>query len=83
MRRTQYTTVGLVVGVLVAGLLYVSAPASAAEALVYDSPEAVRPLLVGTKIPTGTLKTGTGEAFDLAAAIAAKPTVLVFFRGSW
>jgi hypothetical protein len=79
----QYTKTGVWLGVLVAGLLGLGASQAAAQALVYNSPESVRPLQVGAKVPGGTLKTATGAPFDLAAAVATKPTVLVFYRGSW
>ncbi len=47
------------------------------------SPEAARPLPVGAKAPAVTLTTADGAAFALAEAFAAKPTILVFYRGSW
>ena len=47
------------------------------------SPDDVRPLMVGAEIPELTLTTGEGEAFDLNAAIAADPTILLFYRGGW
>lgn len=43
----------------------------------------VCPLLNGAKIPEVTMTTADGERFDLAGAIKAKPTVLVFYRGGW
>lgn len=50
---------------------------------VAESPEAIRPLLVGTTVPSCTLTTVDGEPFDLTAAIHQKPTVLIFYRGGW
>ena len=47
------------------------------------SPEAVFPLLNGQKIPPLTLKTNENKSFDMSAAIAKKPTVLIFYRGGW
>lgn len=47
------------------------------------SAEEICPLLVGVKIPTLTLKTQDGADFDLNAAAAQKPTVLIFYRGGW
>lgn len=52
----------------------------------YKPPESefdVRPLLIGSAVSTITLKNETGSPFDLNAAIERKPTVLVFYRGSW
>ena len=43
----------------------------------------IRPLLVGTVVPELSLLTHAGVPFDLNAAVAEKPTVLFFYRGSW
>ena len=48
-----------------------------------DKAEEVRPLLMGAAVPEISLRTAEGEAFDLNAAIAEKPTVLIFYRGGW
>ena len=50
---------------------------------VAASAEEVCPLLVGQKIPIVQLKTHDGADFDLNAAVAQKPTVLIFYRGGW
>ncbi len=47
------------------------------------SADKIRPLLVGSKVPSLTLHTVENEPYDLMAAIAKKPTVLIFYRGSW
>ena len=39
--------------------------------------------MVGASIPAAQLQTAEGESFDLGSAIAAKPAVLVFYRGGW
>lgn len=72
--------VGMLAGVAIAlgGM-----SAGADEEALPGSAEGVRPVLVGTPAPAGVLKTGSGQAFDLGAAMAEKPTVLVFYRGSW
>ena len=44
---------------------------------------AIRPLLVGATVPPITLATVEGQAFDLSEALKQKPTVLIFYRGSW
>jgi len=43
----------------------------------------IRPLLVGTSVPKLTLLTMAGIPFDLHPALAEKPTILIFYRGSW
>ncbi len=50
---------------------------------VAESADAVHPAPVGADAPTDVLRTVDGETFDLAAAYAASPTVLVFYRGGW
>ncbi|UCD38741.1 MAG: hypothetical protein JSW54_04475 [Fidelibacterota bacterium] len=48
-----------------------------------DSPENIRPLMVGATIPELTLTTMDGEPFHLMTAVESQPTVLIFYRGSW
>ena len=43
----------------------------------------VVPLDKGAAVPKLTLKGVDGKAFDLNAAVAKKPTVLIFYRGGW
>ncbi len=43
----------------------------------------VKPLGVGDWAPTATLRRPDGQAVDLADLYAAKPTVLIFYRGGW
>jgi hypothetical protein len=50
---------------------------------VAASPEEIKPLQPGSKAPTLTLKTVAGKSFDLNAALAGQPTVLIFYRGGW
>ena len=45
--------------------------------------ENVAPLKVGAQAPTAIVKTLAGADFDLGQAFAAKPTVLIFYRGGW
>ena len=47
------------------------------------SPQDVFSVLTGTAIPTVTLRTVDGEAFDLNSAVRQQPSVLVFYRGGW
>lgn len=44
---------------------------------------AVRPLLVGSKVPEVTVTTYDGVEIDLARETKDTPTVLVFYRGGW
>ena len=47
------------------------------------SAQEVRPLLVGSSIPVLAYATPEGAPFDVNAAVALRPTVLVCFRGGW
>lgn len=52
----------------------------------YQAPEKaedISPLLAGETIPQAMLKDAAGKDFSLNAAVAVKPTVLVFYRGGW
>jgi peroxiredoxin len=53
------------------------------QADIPTSADAICPLLVGSKIPSMTLRTSDGGEFALNAALAQKPTVLIFYRGGW
>ncbi len=37
----------------------------------------------GAKVPILTLNAVDGKKYDLNAAVAKKPTVLIFYRGGW
>lgn len=47
------------------------------------SAQDIKPLLIGASVPDVTLQTPDGKAFNLKAAAAKKPTVLIFYRGGW
>ncbi|HVT74114.1 MAG TPA: peroxiredoxin-like family protein [Lacunisphaera sp.] len=44
---------------------------------------AITPVTPGTKAPAATVRTVDGGAIELASVLAGKPTVLIFYRGSW
>lgn len=50
---------------------------------VVNSPREICPILIGSPMPPITLEDLDGKSFDLNAAIAAKPTILIYFRGGW
>jgi peroxiredoxin len=54
-----------------------------AQAQIADSAAAVRPILVGSIVPTVNLTALDGTATTLAKLLNGKPTVLVFYRGGW
>jgi len=41
------------------------------------------PLKAGAVLPKASLKTVDGKAFDLNAAVAKKPAVIIIYRGGW
>ena len=51
--------------------------------IVPDTADKVTPLKIGDKVPEVTPMTEEGKPFDLNAAIAEQPTVLIFYRGRW
>lgn len=55
----------------------------AAHAAPAASSDAVTPALIGTHLPALTLRGVDGKPFDLNAAVAKAPAVLVFYRGGW
>ena len=43
----------------------------------------IQPLIIGSQVPAVTLKTPEGTNLNLAEVVSNKPTVLIFYRGSW
>lgn len=63
--------------------LVFAALAHGSEMSVAATAASAKPLAVGATAPAATVKTAEGAPFDLGAALAEKPTVLVFYRGGW
>lgn len=53
------------------------------ETQVPKSPREVCPLLAGMEIPFATVTAEDGSGLNLNEAVRKKPTVLLFYRGSW
>ncbi len=66
---------------MVCGLLF--AGAALAEVNVPDSAEDIEPIQVGQAVPDVTLKNTEGQAVKLADLVKLKPSILIFYRGSW
>lgn len=47
------------------------------------SAAAAKPIAPGRPVPAVTVMTANGNALDLAAATAGRPTLLLFYRGGW
>lgn len=69
--------------VLTVSFLALALGAHAAAPVIAASPETAKPLAVGAHAPGALLTDMDGAKVDLAKAFAEKPTVLVFYRGSW
>jgi peroxiredoxin len=69
------------------GLGATTAMSPSAEAMTqgpWVDASVIKPLQAGASIPVGSVvQTVDGAAFDLNAAVAKTPTVLVFYRGGW
>lgn len=84
MKSIKFT---LIVAILVFGVLLMTGARKADEkserAKVYDSPQKVCPVLVGTKIPDITLRDINSNEIKLIERISQKPAVIIFYRGGW
>jgi hypothetical protein len=56
-------------------------PSFAGEAA--SSPETVRPLLPGMKIPDVKVSDLDGRTVALSEVLSGEPSVLIFYRGGW
>jgi len=68
---------------LLLSVLAAVARADTRENYIADSPEQVRPLLIGEEIPDVTLVTPDYEKVVLRNALAEQPTILIYYRGGW
>jgi hypothetical protein len=72
----------LMIASLAAGIALSALAAGGSETLP-SSAEAVSPILVGTAVPDGPLKTASGADTTLGELLHGQPAVLVFYRGHW
>lgn len=71
------------VGVLFGCVGFVDTGSAHANVEPAETPEQVRPPLVGTELPNLTVTTVEGETVDLKDELDEQPAVLVFYRGGW
>ena len=57
--------------------------AMASKSTIYNSASEVCPIKVGELIPSTPLQTIEGKPIDILDTIKRKPTLLIFYRGSW
>ena len=50
---------------------------------VAASANEIDPVMTGDSIPATNVRTVQGDELALADVVAAKPTVLIFYRGGW
>ena len=67
--------------ILASSIAVSSVPATAGEPAA--SAEQTSPLPVGASLPQLQLTSPEGQPFDLNAAVAEKPTILILYRGGW
>ena len=69
--------------VLLVGVLAAAPRAGTPEPFIADSPEGIRPLLIGADIPDVTLVTPDHRPVVLRELLAKQPTILIYYRGGW
>ena len=78
--QVRIPIVGILLGIL---LMKVFLTGQTIAREVPDNPESICPILIGQSLPKIEIQTKDNDLFDLNAAIAKKPAVLIFFRGGW
>jgi len=73
---------GMRLALILIFLSFSLSPLNAQEELPV-SPLDVNPLLIGSPVPALIITDANNEPFDLAVAVKAKPTILVYYRGGW
>jgi len=77
----------LLPALLVGALTVIATPlftaTAGAGAKVYDSPEAVKPLQPGARVPSVQVAPVRGEPIDLTERVREQGALLVFYRGGW
>ena len=73
----------LLAATLLFGALFAASGADASEPYIADSPEGIRPLLIGAEIPDVTLATADYQPVVLRETLAGQPTILIYYRGGW
>lgn len=68
---------------LILAVLALALPTVGLRAELAPSSAKARPLTIGRRVPAALVQTVDGAELDLAAACTDKPTLVVFYRGSW
>ena len=70
-------------GVLLSICIASNVSARGLDPVVADSPQTIRPLLIGASLPDLTLADVRGNAVDLNVVLAKQPSIIMFYRGGW
>jgi len=73
----------LLVAALTVGVFAAGSRADAPEPYIADSPQQIRPLLIGAEIPDVTLVTPDYHPVLLRGTLAQQSTILIYYRGGW
>jgi len=73
----------MLVVVFFLGVLAVASRAHAQDPFIADSPDQIRPLMIGDDIPDVTVVTPDHKVVVLREALAKQPTILIYYRGGW
>ena len=68
---------------ILTGVLAAASWADTHEPFIAESPEQIRPLMIGAHIPDVTLVTPDHQPVVLRDAVARQPTILIYYRGGW
>lgn len=78
----RHSTLGILA--VLTTLAAVAIPAAARQlAAPASAPHEIRPLLIGSDVPSAEVRDVEGRPVDLRALVAGKPTLLLFYRGGW
>ncbi len=69
--------------VLFLGVLTAASWADTHKPFIAESPDQIRPLMIGAHIPDVTLVTPDHERVVLREVLAKQPTILIYYRGGW
>ncbi len=64
-------------------MLAVSLAGALGAAEIAPDAASVTPLLIGSDVPSATVRQLDGSPVDLAEVVGEAPTVVIFFRGGW
>jgi len=73
----------VLLGVLASICVASSVSGRGLDPVIADSPQTIRPLLIGASVPDLTLADLQGAPVELSAVLAKQPSIIIFYRGGW